>query len=145
MNSDSFFESEFFNENKRILTICITVGLAMVTIIYLYFNLKSDEIPRNISNSVSSNQTNLQNNQSGQLTNSKVIQKRRLTINAQDILYKDLTDIDISFVYQVIDFLAQAFDVYLIIIVEENENLEKITEKFSVLIDDKLVLKHVNS
>jgi len=145
MNSDSFFESEFFNENKRILTICITVSLAMVTIIYLYFNLKSDEIPRNMSNSVSSNQTNLQNIQSGQLTNSKVIQKRRLTINAQDILYKDLTDIDISFVYQVIDFLAQAFDVYLIIIVEENDNLDNITEKFSVLIDDKLVLKHVNS
>jgi hypothetical protein len=145
MNTDSFFESEFFNENKRILTICITVSLAMVTIIYLYFNLKSDEIPRNMSNSVSSNQTNLQNIQSGQLTNSKVIQKRRLTINAQDILYKDLTDIDISFVYQVIDFLAQAFDVYLIIIVEENDNLDNITEKFSVLIDDKLVLKHVNS
>ena len=118
MNSDSFFESEFFNENKRIITICMTISLAMVTIIYLYFNLKSDEIPRNISNSVSSNQTNLQNIQSGQLTNSKVIQKRRLTINAQDILYKDLNDIDISFVYQVIDFLAQAFDVYLIIIVE---------------------------
>jgi hypothetical protein len=147
MNSDSLFESEFFYENKGLITICITVSLAMITIIYLYFNLKSNEAPRNttnIQNNNSHNQANSQNNQSTQLTNNKKqVVKRRLTINAQDLLYKDLNDIDLSFVYQVIDNLAQAFDIYLIILVNENEDLDKITEKFSVLIEDNLLLKHV--
>ncbi len=143
MNSDSLFESKFFHEHKGLITVLVTVGIAMITIIYLYFGLMSNERPVNTNPNNSNSQTS-QNIGQVNSNNKKAIYKRRLTINAQDLLYKDLNDLDISFIYPILDSLSQAFDIYLIVLVDENEDLNKITDKFSVLIEDNLVLKHVS-
>jgi hypothetical protein len=142
MNSDSFFESEFFQQHKGLMTLFITVTLAFVTIYWLYRGLKSDG-NLNQNNPNNQNLNNALNNTATNNYNSTQIVKRRLTISANDILFKDINDIDISYVYQILDKLSSSFDLYLIILIDEKDDTENIIEKFSVLVEDKIIFKHV--
>ena len=58
MNSDSFFDNDFFQENKAILTILTTVSLAFLTIYWLYRGLKPEESFQDQNNQ----NRNIQNN-----------------------------------------------------------------------------------
>ena len=143
MNNDSFFESEFFVENKGLITVFTSVSLAFITIFWLYKGLKNNN-PNN--NNINNQNLNSLNNSTVTNLNNQIPQKivkRRLTINANDILIKDIDNIDLSQFYEDLDNLSKQFDLYLLILINENENQEKIIEKLSALVDDKIIYKHV--
>jgi len=142
MNSDSFFENEFFNVHKGIITVICTVTLAFISIFYLFKGLPTTE---NQNRSETTNNLNNLNTQNIGLTKSQKT-KRKLTINAQDILYHDINCIDLSYIYPILDKLAKDYDLYLIILVSDNlktDEINKLLECFSILYEDKLILKHV--
>jgi hypothetical protein len=129
MNTDSFFDEDFFLEHKGLITTIATVSLAFFTIFWLYKNLKSN------TQEIQSPAMQVESKPKGA--------KKRLTINAQDLLYSDLKNIDMSFVYPFLESLCQQFDLYLIILVSENEDTNSLLDKFSVLVEDGIILKHV--
>jgi len=100
MNSDSFIDLPFFQENKGLITLFFTISFAFITIFYLYTKLQTTNENRN---TVIIPQNN--------------ITKKRLTINAKDILFKDFNKIDISKIYPILDKLSKIYDLYLIIMV----------------------------
>lgn len=130
MNSDSFFDTEFFHEHKGLITTIFTVSLAFLTIFWLYKGLKSEN-PNNIQVNTTISPNTFKST------------KRRLTINAQDLLYSSLNQIDISFMYPILETLSKQFDIYLIILVDENENTNDLLEKFSLLYEDGIIHRHV--
>jgi hypothetical protein len=129
MNTDSFFDDDFFREHKGLITTIATVSLAFFTIFWLYKNLKSN--------------TQLSQEATFNVEAKTKVAKKRLTINAQDLLYRDLKNLDISFIYPILEILCQQYDIYLIIKVSENEDTNSVLDKFTVLFDDGIVLKHV--
>lgn len=161
MNSDSFLDSDFFQDNKAIITILTTVSLAFFTIYWLYRGLKPEE---NISNQSSQNR-NLQNNiqnymnnniNSNNLNNSlsnqnnivnsnipKPNSKRRLLINASSVLIENMENIDIGKIYQFLSPLSEIFDLYLLFLIKEDNEIQQIGEKLEVLTEDKIIFKHV--
>ena len=136
MNSDSIFENEFYQKHKGILTIFTTITLAFIAIYWLYGRLQS------------TNSGNMTQNTRQNITNVNVppvkIQKRRLSINANDILFKDISKIDKSYVYQILEKLSKLYDIYLIILIQENQKTENILENLNDVTSDNLVLKHVS-
>jgi len=64
-----------------------------------------------------------------------------MTISANNILFKEKDKLDLAFIYQILDELSNQFHIYLIILVNENEDTSIITEKLSMLIDDGIVQK----
>jgi hypothetical protein len=66
-----------------------------------------------------------------------------LTIHANNILFDDVNNLDIGVFYQNIDILSKQFSIYLIFLVNENEDTNKILEKLTPLFDDNILLKHV--
>jgi hypothetical protein len=128
MNSDSIFETPLIKENKGLITLFITITLAFLTIYYLYNKLQIPSTTRAPEQPIQP----------------KVVRKR-LTINAKDILFKDTNTIDISSFYTLIDRLSKAFDIYIIITIEENDNQNTIVDKLEELYKDNIVKKHVSS
>jgi len=164
MNSDSFFDSDFLQENKAILTILTTVSLAFFTIYWLYRGLKPEEyIPnqnsqnRNLQNNIQNNfnyvnnyinQNNLNNsvNNQNNIVNSdvpKANNKRRLLINASSVLIENMENFDIGKIYQFLSPLSEIFDLYMVFLIKDNSEVQQITEKMEVLIEDKIIYKHV--
>lgn len=148
MNSDSFFENEFFREHKGLITVLTTVSLAFFTIFWLYRGLKSNEEGQNnqnIQNNLNIDQINSQNmlNSLNSMRN-KINSKRRLTISAQNILFTKINNIEMSKIYPQLDALAKNFDLFLIILINENDDTQTILEKLSVLFDDGIIFKHVS-
>jgi hypothetical protein len=135
MNSDSIFENEFYQKHKGILTIFTTITLAFIAIYWLYGRLQS------------SNGSNLTTNTRLNITNPNIqpakIQKKRLSINANDLLFKDISNIDQSYVYKILEKLSKLYDIYLIILIQENQKTENILENLKDITSDNLVLKHV--
>jgi hypothetical protein len=129
MNTDSFFDDDFFREHKGLITTIATVSLAFFTIFWLYKNLKSN--------------TQLTEEATLNAEAKTKVAKKRLTINAQDLLYTDLKNFEVSFIYPILETLSQQYDLYLIILVCENQDTNSVLEKFTVLIDDGIILKHV--
>ena len=142
MNSDSFFESDFFIEHKGLITVLTTVSLAFFTIFWLYKGLKQNERTENENNNSVLDNINATSSNSQPATVPK-ISKRRLTISTQDLLYKEIDKMEMSFIYPLLDSLNQIYDLYLIVIINENDDTDKIVEKFSTLIDDGIIYKHV--
>jgi hypothetical protein len=149
MNNDSIFESEFFIENKGYIIVFTTVTLAFATIWWLYRGLKTT------NNTQNSNNQNNQNNQLNDLTNINNFNmnlleerktKKRLTISANDLLFKDINnmDNDVSELYQLLDSLSKQFDIYLIFFINDNDDQEIIIKSLAPLIEDNIVYKHVN-
>lgn len=155
MNSDSFFDSDFFQENKAIITILTTVSLAFFTIYWLYRGLKPEEHPQaqpnhnrdliNMPNVGNNNltQSNLASSQSNNGAAPKLNNKRRLLINASSLLIDDVENIDVGKIYQFLNPLSEIFDLYLVIIIKDNNEVEKVYEKLEVLTSDNIVYKHV--
>lgn len=135
MNSDSIFEHEFFQKHKGIISLLLTVSLAFLAIYWLYRNLKPND--REISNS------HFSSNSSNAIISPTKIAKRRISIAANDILFNDINSIDTSNAYQILEKLSQFYDLYLIILIQENEKTENILDKFKDITNDKIVLKHV--
>lgn len=159
MNSDSFFDSDFFQENKAILTILTTVSLAFFTIYWLYRGLKPDENLNSLANSNTnlinlpnignnnnnnSAQNNLANSQSNNFCAPNVNNKRRLLINASSLLIDEIEEIDVGKIYQFLYPLSEIFDLYLVIMIKDNSEVDKVYEKLEVLTSDHIVYKHVN-
>jgi hypothetical protein len=154
MNSDSIFDSDFLQENKAIITILTTVSLAFLTIYWLYRGLKPEENPQAQANtnSILINFPNVVNNifnQNGvQVENTnvpKLNNKRRLLINASSLLIDDIEKIDIGKIYQFLFPLSEIFDLYLVIMIKENDEVDKFYEKLEVLTNDYIVYKHVKN
>jgi len=154
MNSDSIFDCDFLQENKAILTILTTVSLAFLTMYWLYRGLKPEENPQSQANtnSVLLNYPNVVNNifdQNGvQVENTnvpKLNNKRRLLINASSLLIDDIEKIDIGKIYKFLSPLSEIFDLYLVIMIKENDEVDKFYEKLEVLTTDYIVYKHVKN
>jgi len=154
MNSDSIFDFDFLQENKAILTILTTVSLAFLTMYWLYRGLKPEENPQSQANtnSVLLNYPNVVNNifdQNGvQVENTnvpKLNNKRRLLINASSLLIDDIEKIDIGKIYKFLSPLSEIFDLYLVIMIKENDEVDKFYEKLEVLTTDYIVYKHVKN
>ncbi len=158
MNSDSLFDSDFFQENKEILTILTTVSLAFFTIYWLFRGLKPEEnlqtqanFNRNLINlpneSYNNNlaQNNLTNIQYNISSVPFVNNKRRLLINASSLLIDDVENIDVGKIYQFLFPLSEIFDLYMVIMIKDNIQVEKVYEKLEVLTSDIIVYKHVNT
>jgi len=154
MNSDSIFDFDFLQENKAILTILSTVSLAFLTMYWLYRGLKPEENPQSQANtnSVLLNYPNVVNNifdQNGvQVENTnvpKLNNKRRLLINASSLLIDDIEKIDIGKIYKFLSPLSEIFDLYLVIMIKENDEVDKFYEKLEVLTTDYIVYKHVKN
>jgi hypothetical protein len=128
MNSDSLFDTPFVKENKGLISLFVTISLAFLTIYFLYNRL----------------QTHSTHNRSTVQVQQPKIVKKRLTIDANDILLSDPRNIDISGFYTILDRLSKFFDIYLIIIIDENEDQNAIIEKLADLYRDDIVKKHVN-
>jgi len=156
MNSDSFFDSDLIQENKAIITILTTVSLAFFTIYWLYRGLKPEENLRmqtsnnqNFENNLNNiannniNQTNIMNGQTGLINIPKLNNKRRLLINATNLLIENSQNIDIGKIYQFLHPLSEIFDLYMVIMIKENNEVEKIYEKFEILTNDNIIYKHV--
>jgi hypothetical protein len=128
MNSDSIFETPLFKENKGLITLFVTITLAFLTIYYLYNRLQTPSTTRAAEHPIQP----------------KVIRKR-LTINAKDVLFKDTNTIDLSSFYILLDKLSKAFDIYIIITIEENDDQNAIVKKLEELYNDNIVKKHVSN
>jgi len=135
MNSDSIFENEFFQKHQGIFTLLSTVSLSFFVIFWLYRGLKSNDRP--------DTNTNIRTGSANANVSSTKILKRRISINANNLLFKDINNIDTAYVYQILDKFAKFYDIYLIILIDENQKIESILEKFNDVIIDKIVLKHV--
>jgi hypothetical protein len=129
MNSDSFFDRPFIKENKGLITLFVTMSLAFLTIYYLYNKLQTPS------------STNILDEQVQQ---PKIV-KKRLTINAKDILFSEITNIDVSTFYSLLDKLSKTFDIYIIIMIEENEDQNAIVDNLIDLYKDDIIKKHVSS
>lgn len=153
MNSDSFFDSDFFQENRAILTILSTVSLAFFTIYWLYRGLKPEENQQSNANlnrnSINVNISNNISNQNGIINNlnfnnaPKFNNKRRLLINASSLLIEDIENIDVAKIYQFLFPLSEIFDLYLVIMIKNNSEVDKVYEQLEVLTSDNIVYKHV--
>ncbi len=131
-NSDSFFESEFFNKHRGLITVLTTVSFAFLTIYILYRGLKPDEAQ--------------QPNNPVRVTTEikkKSPAKRRLTFCTQDLLYTNINNIDMSVVYPLMDSLSKIYDLFMIVLVSDNDKIDDVVDRFSVLIEDKIIFKHV--
>ena len=135
MNSDSIFENEFYQKHRGILTIFTTITVAFIAIYWLYGQLQSSN-SRNTLTDTRPNITNVN------ILPAK-IKKKRLSINANDILFKDISKIDQSYVYQILEKLSKLYDIYLIILIQENQKTENILQDLNDVTSDNLVLKHV--
>ena len=135
MNSDSIFENEFLQKHKGILTLLVTISLAFFAIYWLYRGLQSNDtqIPN----------TNFRTNSTNAIINQTKIAKRRISISANEILFKDINNINAPYVYQILEKLSQFYDIYLIILIQESEKTENILENLKEVTTDKIVLKHV--
>jgi uncharacterized protein YqgQ len=71
------------------------------------------------------------------------IAKKRLTISARDILFTDIKNIDISLFYTLLDRLSKSFEIYIIILIDENDDQNAILEQLVELYKDDIVKKHV--
>lgn len=157
MNSDSFLDSDFFQDNKAIITILTTVSLAFLTIYWLYRGLKPEEANPNI------NDTNFVYNQNNDLNarlgnnsvsneninnvfnKGKAIVKRRLMINASSFLIDDLNNIDVARLYQFLSPLQEIFDLYIVFMINDDKQIQNIHDKLEPLITDKIIFKHVSN
>jgi hypothetical protein len=136
MNSDSIFENEFFQKHQGIFTLLTTFSLAFIVIFWLYRGLKSNDRP-GTNTDIRTGSAN------GNVTSTK-ISKRRISINANNLLFKDINNIDTAYVYQILEKFSKFYDIYLIILIDENQKIESILEKFNDVTIDKIVLKHVS-
>jgi hypothetical protein len=134
MNSDSFFESEFFIEYKGLITVFCTITISFFTILYLFTKLKTN------NNALTTN-SNINNRSQNEPTINKTL-KYKLTINAVDTLFSDINNCDIGEIYTYLSKLSKRYDIFLLIIINENEDQEKIIERFKPLIEDNIILKH---
>ena len=145
MNSDSYFESDFIQDNKGLITILSTVILAFLTIYWLYRNLKPEE--QNNFNQINFNNTGNSNNLTNPLQNNlntrPVTTKKRLMLNASSLFFDEKNNFDMSLIYQFLQPLSELFDLYLVVLIKENEEMDKILDKFSCLVEDKIIFKHV--
>lgn len=128
MNSDSFFDQPIIKENKGLITLFVTIGLAILSIYYLYRKVQTQETATNIAQNIS---------QQVKVT------KKRITLNAKNILFTDTKSIDVSAFYASLDKLSKSFDIYIIILIEENEDQNDIVDKLAELYKDDIIKKHV--
>jgi hypothetical protein len=132
MNSDSFWENNFVQDNKNYFTLSISILLIVVTV--LWFIKTNNEQAMANANTESNLNANI--NRPNQIEKPS---KRRLTIHASDFL--DLKNIPAF--YNFFEKLAERFDLYIIYLIEETADTNKLLEQFNVLTDDKLIYKHV--
>jgi hypothetical protein len=128
MNSESIWDNPMIQENKN-LVIFISSLIIFIGTIY-WFLIKPGE-----QNIYQSPQTNIH-----QIIQNKPA-KKRLTIH---ITY--LTDIhnpDMSKLLPLFEKLNQVYDIFIIMLVEENENTTKLLDKYEALTGAKLTYKHV--
>jgi hypothetical protein len=129
MNSDSIFDTPIIKENKGLITLFVTMTLSFLTIYYLYNKLQA---PRSTDIAFEPAQQ-------------AKVAKKRLSINAKDILFNDLRTIDVSTFYTLLDRLSKTFDIYIIIMIDENEDQNTILDRLAELFRDDIVKKHVSS
>jgi hypothetical protein len=140
MNSDSFFESEFIQEHKGLIAVFITASLAFLTIFWLYKGLKSNAV-EGANNVIIAGAGGANTGINGaQISNNN---KRRLSITANNILFNSFDKIDLANCYQLLDKLSQSYDLYVVILIEENDDQNKILEKLEDLFEDKIIYRHV--
>jgi len=163
MNSDSFFDTDFFQDNKAIITILTTVSLAFFTIYWLYKGLKPEDnsLSQNsqnrnlefnnlldnnnqLNNFINSNHLNNQNNFLNSII-PNINNKRRLLINASNVLIQDIENINIGNIYQTLYPLSEIFDLYMLFLIKDNDEIKYITQKMEVLTEDNIIFKHVLS
>lgn len=155
MNSDSYFDSDFFQENKTLITIGTTLSLVFFSIYYIYKSLNlndSDNIQENqglnqqnsINNNNTLNNPITTNNNNNQINLPKISNKKKLMINGSSIFLKenDLKNLDISLMYQFLDKLSHFYDLYLVFLIDNENQIKEITEKLDILTEDKIILKH---
>ena len=129
MNTDSFFDKPIIKENQGLITLFITMSLAFKTIYYLYNRLHTQNPITTTTNTI---------RQETKVT------KKRITINAKDILFENVDNIDISTFYTLLDKLSKSSDIYIIILIDENQDQNAILDKLNELYKDDIVKKHVD-
>jgi hypothetical protein len=138
MNSDSIWDTEFFQEHKGLIVLFVTISFSFFSIYWLYRGLKSNNTDQQDNNLNNQNLNNL-----NQLLQRSIPSKKRLTINANGILFDNNEDIELSSFYQTLDALSKTYDLYIVILVNDEENTNKILEKLNPLVEDKIIFQHV--
>jgi hypothetical protein len=79
-------------------------------------------------------------------TRPKIV-KRKLTISANDILFTTPNEYKLQTLsaYTFLDNLSKYFDLFLIILIKDEDDEVKIVDEFSEIIKDNIILKHVSS
>jgi hypothetical protein len=155
MNSDSYFDSDFFNENKTMITIVTSLSIVFISFYYIYKSLNLNEGAEN-NNEIYPDRrnTNINSNSQAIINTGNIIQniginipklsnKKKLMINGSTVLIKDLNDIDRPLIYQFLDPLSKDYDLYIVFLVENEKEIKIITDNLQCLVDDKIVFKHV--
>jgi hypothetical protein len=135
MNSDSFWDNPMVRENKNLIMFVISL-LIFVGTVY-WFLSKQHREATTTTNTTATNNTNIPQ-QILQHSSSK----RRLTINITDIT--DIKNPDMNKLKELFENLSQIYDLFMIILVDDNEDTMKFLGKYEPLYDTKLIYKHVN-
>ena len=160
MNSDSYFDSDFFHENKSLITIVCTLSLVIISFYYIYKSLNLNESegvennneinqengnPINNNRNSQANMNTLNNIQNSGTNISKISNKKKLMINGSTVLIKDLNNIDRPLIYQFLDPLSKEYDLYIVFLVEDEKEIKIILDNLECLVEDKIIFKHVNN
>jgi hypothetical protein len=125
MNNDSIWDSPFINENKNLFMFIFSIALFTGTI-YFYFNRQTEQVTTT-------------NNNIPQQINQPRPSKRRLTLHLTDLT--NPKDPNITTFIEIFEKLSEAYDLFLIILVHENEDTNKLIEKYEPF--TKFIYKHV--
>lgn len=145
MNSDLIFDFENILENKRLIALILSGTIFFLSIIYL-INKQNRSGNLNVPNQANANNNNNNINDNSQSNlNSFAVKsqnKYKLTLNCIGTLFKDLNNFDLSEIYSYTSLLSKNYEIFLLLLVNENEDQELILNKFKPLIEDNIILKH---
>jgi hypothetical protein len=132
MNSDSYWDNTMVQENKNLIMFLTSLLIIIGTIYWcLMGHTRAVDTNVRISDNTNIPQQIIQNNSS----------KRRITIHISDIT--DIEHPDIKILQVLFEKLTQIYDIFMIVLVDDNINTMGLLEKYEPLCDEGLIYKHV--
>lgn len=129
-------EDDLGSTVKKIVGAVIFILLTLLFVYWLYQNIIKETMS---SSPINANQSSIQASSSLQ-----VKRKNKMTISLQGILPISSTDFTKGKVYQLLDKLSNDYDLFFIVLINDNDDKEAIIKKFTVLIDDNIIFQHVS-
>jgi len=149
MYCDTLFENHFILEKKKKMTIFTTISIALYLVYSLLRKLKLNENKFHkkdfleIKNKkFKKYRINLHNFPINNNEN-KISSKRKLLIDASNLFIKDYVNVEIDKIYRYLLPLSQIFDLYLVVKIRYNSEINIIYRSLEILTNKNIVHQHV--